>query len=250
MTGPSCAIPIIVVSWNHLEQTTAPCLRSLRRFTGGRYRVLCVDNGSTDGTCAWLQRLSERDPRFQAILLPENRGWNGGTLEGLAHVSEQEPCVCLLNSDTLVTPRWLDKLRAHLFGRADLSAVIPHEIPLPVRGSSEKAPRLAGAVPLEEPGTLPPAAPALLDQVLAVAAEVERRFAGRTVPGMPSGFCALVKRQALPLLRRYLRDFERYRRGELDVNALFKGQHCRIALDTYVFHARGGSGGYYDYRDG
>jgi hypothetical protein len=51
------------------------------------------------------------------------------------------------------------------------------------------------------------------------------------------------------MLRAYLERFDRYRSGELRWEDLWAahGASCRVLLDTYVFHARGGSGGYYRY---
>lgn len=243
-------IPIVVVSWNHLETTTATCLGSIRRFTGRRYRVLCVDNGSTDGTPRWLERLSRRDPRFEPILLAKNLGWSGGVLEGMTRVTEAESCLCLLNSDTIVTPRWLDKLHDHLRAHPGAAVISPREIALsdgalPESGST---PRLAGVAPLARPGTAPPPEPVSLERVLEVSLEVERRFRGRVAEGMPSGYCALVDRSAFPRLRDYLEDFELFRRKERDVSGVLRGLKCLVALDTFVHHARGGSGGYFDYR--
>ena len=85
--------------------------------------------------------------------------------------------------------------------------------------------------------------------ILRLSEVVERQNAGVAEPGHPSGFCMLFDRAQLDLVRQYLTDFERYHRGELDAGELWAKANlrCVVARDTYVFHARGGSGGYYRY---
>jgi len=240
-------VPIVVVSWNHLETTTRPCLEALRRFTGRRYRVLCVDNGSADGTPAWLTALARRDPRVEPVLLPENRGWSAGTLAGLDRVDGGADAVCLLNSDTLVTPGWLDRLCHHLAADRDLAAISPLTTPADelLDGRAARSPE--PAAPLAVPGTGPAAAPPPLDRVLEVACRAAERFPGRVEPGLPTGACVLVARHARDGLRRYLTDHAALRGRPEELAARLREHRTAVAMDTYVHHTRGGSGGYFDH---
>lgn len=256
-------IAILFVAWNHLESTTAPCLRSVRSFTDAPYRVLCVDNASADGTGDYLEALARRDPRFTVLPQERNLGWAGGVLAALEHLTPEDTHLCLLNSDVQVTPRWLSRLRAHLEAAPGLTAVIPSEAPDldgPLRHGLRVARDVLGRVlprrapPAADPaamvpGSLPAPPPPLLAQVLETAARVERRYRGRSRPAAPSGFCLLTARAHEGVLRAYLGEFDRYRSGELDWRELWEGRgaSCREALDVHVFHARGGSGSYYRY---
>jgi len=257
-------IAVIVVACNHLECTTAPCLRSIRDYTDTDYRVICVDNGSRDGTRAFLRSLSAEDPRIVPVFNSENTGWAKGVLKGLNHLTDRDRYICLLNSDTVVTPGWLAKMLACLRAHPGLTGVIPNEYPDlagPIRRRLRKLCSLLefvtpgakreGLVPprMMTPGTQPAPPTPPLKKILKMADRVERRFKGRSIPSAPSGFCVLTARRNLNSMYEYLQDFDRYRAGELSWRAFIreKGAACYVALDTYVFHARGGSGAYYRY---
>ncbi len=238
-------IPIVVVAWNHLETTTRPCLESIFRFTDVDYRVVAVDNASDDGTRRYLEETAARDRRVEPVFSDKNLGWAGGTLLGLERVVADDDPICLLNSDTIVTPGWLSRLSGHLPAHPGATLVIPSE------SADPEAPRPAapGRPADMTPGTASPPAAADLDEVLRIAADLAVRNRGKSRPAPPSGFCLLTRKERLGLLARYLREFDRFRSGDLswpDFMAAH-GVVCRVALDTYVFHARGGSGAYYVY---
>ncbi len=237
-------VAIIVPTWNHCETTTAPCLRALRWFTDLPYRVVFVDNDSRDATRDVLAAAAATDPRVEVVYADENLGWARGTLAGLEQLSASDSHVLLLNSDVLVTPGWLRKLLAHVPPSGTDTLVIPDEYPAAAAALGPATPERA-----IDPGTHLAAAPPPLADVLRLSARVERQNAGVAEPGHPSGFCMLFDRAQLDLVREYLAEFERYHRGELDAGELWANANlrCLVARDTYVFHARGGSGGYYRY---
>ncbi|MDR1703033.1 MAG: glycosyltransferase family 2 protein, partial [Sporomusaceae bacterium] len=93
---------IVILTYNKLDYTKI-CLESIRRYTWD-YEIIVVDNGSTDGTPAWLQ--TQKD--ITIILNAENKGFAGGCNQGI--VKSTGDVIVLLNNDTIVTPRWLDNL--------------------------------------------------------------------------------------------------------------------------------------------
>jgi GT2 family glycosyltransferase len=207
-----------------------------------------VDNASDDGTRNALEQLASRDDRLEVVCAEHNLGWAAGTLAGLERLRPSDTHVLLLNSDTIVGPGWLSKLLWHLERRPDSSFVIPNENPT-LDGAARRRAR-GDATAAITPGTAPVSAPPPdLATVLRTSAEVERRFHRKSQVTAPSGFCLLFSVADLPLVKEYLRDFERYHAGEIDWSAWWSktGKSCREALDNYVFHARGGSGGYYAY---
>jgi GT2 family glycosyltransferase len=104
---------IIVVSHNGLHETTAPCLRSIfGHTTGMEYEVVAVDNNSTDGTVAYLTDLMVAEPRLRCVFNSSNRGFAGGNNDGIRIATGD--FLVLLNSDTMVTPGWLNGLLAPL----------------------------------------------------------------------------------------------------------------------------------------
>ena len=100
MTRPP--IIAIIPTWNGLRHLPA-CLEALRPQLAPDDAIIVVDNGSRDGTGAWLR---ERAPDVNAITLPVNRGFAGGTNAGLrAALTEGGPCwLLLVNDDAFVAP--------------------------------------------------------------------------------------------------------------------------------------------------
>lgn len=94
-------VSVIIPHWNgrhHLDD----CLPSLRRQTFAAHEVILVDNGSTDGSQAYVR---ETYPEVRLIELGENRGFTGACNAGYA--AGQGEIVCLLNNDTEADPDWL-----------------------------------------------------------------------------------------------------------------------------------------------
>ncbi|MCA8976560.1 MAG: glycosyltransferase [Planctomycetes bacterium] len=237
-------VAVIVPTWNQWQTTTRPCLRSLLWFTDMPYRVIFVDNGSVDDTRTALRRAAAGDPRVEVAFADRNLGWAGGSLLGLDRVHATDTHVLLLNSDTMVTPRWLAKLLGHLVSGPAGTVVIPDEYPQESGAVGPAAPEAAIV-----PGTVFAAPPPALGCVLDLSARVEQRHWRIARPGPPSGFCALFDVAQVSRVRQYLADFDRYHAGELDPIEAWRSSGLRslVAMDTFVFHARGGSGGYYRY---
>ncbi|MDX6769698.1 MAG: glycosyltransferase family 2 protein, partial [Elusimicrobiota bacterium] len=99
------AASVIIPCWNGLAYTRR-CLKALARWTTRPYEVVVVDNGSTDGTGAFLRGL--RDPRVRVITNARNRGFAAAVNQGLEAATGK--WLVWLNNDVLVTPRWLEGL--------------------------------------------------------------------------------------------------------------------------------------------
>jgi GT2 family glycosyltransferase len=99
-------VSIIIVNWNGLEHLP-DCLSSLESQSYRDFEVILVDNGSSDGSLAYLQ---SRHPWVQVVALPENRGFAGGNNAGLARA--RGAYIVTLNNDTKATPTWLSELVA------------------------------------------------------------------------------------------------------------------------------------------
>ena len=74
-----------------------PCFESLKEQTVRNFKVLVVDNGSTDGSVEWL-----KEHRIPSIFLKENTGFSGAVNTGIR--AADTPYVLLLNNDTRVEP--------------------------------------------------------------------------------------------------------------------------------------------------
>lgn len=86
---------VVIPSWN-ARALLVPCLGSLRE-QGVELEVMVVDNGSTDGTAAYLER--EGVPH---VSLPRNEGFAVGVNLGVSRV--RAPAVLVLNADTVLEP--------------------------------------------------------------------------------------------------------------------------------------------------
>ncbi len=101
---------ILIVCFNNLPLTRA-CLERLIEVTPtDLYELVLVDNGSTDGTSAYLSRLADTLPadRFQLLTLPENLGFVGGN-NAASRLARGRHLV-FLNNDTLPGEGWLEGL--------------------------------------------------------------------------------------------------------------------------------------------
>lgn len=88
------------------------CVDSVRRHTPpGDYCLVLIDDASTDpGIAAYLAELAgERVPGLELLRNPENLGFVATANRGMAARPDRD--VLLLNSDTIVTAGWLEKIR-------------------------------------------------------------------------------------------------------------------------------------------
>jgi GT2 family glycosyltransferase len=106
-TGDGDAAPevsVVVVGFDgrrHLER----CLPALARTAGVVFETILADNGSGDGTVAWVR---ERFPAVRVLELGRNLGFGEANRRGAA--AARAGLVAFLNSDTEVEPGWLAEL--------------------------------------------------------------------------------------------------------------------------------------------
>lgn len=113
------AISFIIPLFNCLELTRAG-LVSLQATipTGLTHEIILIDDGSTDGTRAWLATLTAP---FRVILNERNLGY--AKANNRAAAAAHGESLVLLNNDLILLPHWLEPmLRAHasLASRAGL----------------------------------------------------------------------------------------------------------------------------------
>jgi GT2 family glycosyltransferase len=97
----SAAVAVVIPSWNSLEYLPR-CLDSLREQKM-ELELLVVDNGSSDGSVAYLER--EGTPHLS---LPRNVGFAAAVNLGVSRVSA--PLILVLNADTVLEPGALTAL--------------------------------------------------------------------------------------------------------------------------------------------
>jgi hypothetical protein len=95
---------IVIVTWNG-RQYLEPCLDAVAAQEGADAEVILVDNGSTDGTAAFVRR---RFPWVRLVALAENRGFAGGNNAGVREARGR--FIVVLNNDTVPETGWLAAL--------------------------------------------------------------------------------------------------------------------------------------------
>ncbi|MFC2015918.1 glycosyltransferase family 2 protein [Chloroflexota bacterium] len=101
-------VSIVIPNWNG-KQHLPVCLDALRAQTYPHVQVILVDNGSTDGSQAFVEH---NYPEVQLLALDHNLGLTGGCNAGF-QVAEGEILISL-NNDTEATPRFVEELFAAL----------------------------------------------------------------------------------------------------------------------------------------
>jgi GT2 family glycosyltransferase len=93
------------------------CLESMLAVTEyPNYEVIVIDNGSTDGTPAYLRGLAARNDRVRLVLNPSNAGFGRACNQGLAVATGD--VLVLLNDDTMLARGWLTRLIGTLQDRS------------------------------------------------------------------------------------------------------------------------------------
>lgn len=102
--SPDPLVSVVIVTWNGRQYLEA-CLNAVAAQAGVSTETIVVDNGSSDGTVAYVR---ERFPSVRVIALPDNRGFAGGNNAGVRKARGR--FIALLNNDTVPEPGWLAAL--------------------------------------------------------------------------------------------------------------------------------------------
>ncbi len=123
MTEP--LLYVLVINWNGREHLR-DCFDSLLASPYANVRFVLVDNGSTDGSVAFVREDYGHDPRVEFLELPENLGWSGGNNAGMRRALEAgAKYVFLLNNDTRVAPNMFEKTVTLAESSPDIGVVAP-----------------------------------------------------------------------------------------------------------------------------
>jgi len=143
-SGPNDAVSIVVLNYNNWADTT-DCLTHLFRISYPHFRVIVVDNHSTNdswdrilswltaGGCEYLSLTQKesvhsayRDSRLVLIRADGNRGYAAGNNIGIRWaLRSTDRYVLILNNDTEVHPDFLQPLAALLQERSEAAVVGP-----------------------------------------------------------------------------------------------------------------------------
>jgi GT2 family glycosyltransferase len=221
-------VAIIVCVHNALDDIQR-CLASVLAHSTAPYDLILVDDGSDRATAEFLSAFAAQ---HGATLLRNDtaRGYTLAANQGLA--AADAPWLLLLNSDTIVTPGWLDRLIACAASDPRIGLVGP----LSNTASWQSIPDIEdhgdwAANPLP-PGISAADMGALLEA-----------HSARLYPRVPllNGFCLLIRRAVIDAIGPF--DEETFGPGygeedDLALRARKAGWSLAIADDTYVYHAQ------------
>ena len=228
-------VDIIICIYNALDDVKK-CIDSVLQCTSEPYHIILVDDNSMEPTRSYLEKLvaGNKENRFTLIQndAPHaNHGYTYASNIGL-HASSADYCI-LLNSDTIVTPGWLDRMIACAESDSKIGVVGP----LSNTASWQSIPEINGEDGDWAHNQLPKGYDvARMGQEIAL-------HSGNIYPEVRllNGFCLLLSRKTIQQVG-YM-DEENFGRGfgeEDDYNSrCYKGGiRLAVADDTFVFHAQ------------
>ena len=113
MNNAKPEITIVIPNWNG-RRWLPDCLDALSRQSFKDAGIIIVDNGSSDGSVAWVK---EHHPYVQVMELGRNTGFAYAVNAGIK--ASTSPLVALLNTDTCAEPAWLEQLHTTMKTAAD-----------------------------------------------------------------------------------------------------------------------------------
>lgn len=219
--APRMTAAVVIPSWNSLDLLPR-CLASVREQEA-EVELFVVDNGSSDGTVAYLER--EGVPH---LALPENVGFAAAMNLGVRRTSA--PAVLALNADTVLEPGALATLLQALEADDSLGGVQPRILQLQ-----------EGRDPVVEGALLYSAGQALTRDGRALELGAgEPQSPERLQPAEVFGVCGaacLLRRAMFDQLGGYdERYFSFYEDVDLNVRARIAGWRFAYVPDAVVWH--------------
>ena len=230
--APRHPIDVVIPVYDAYAELTS-CVETVRRHgPRGDLRVILIDDASPDPRIGrYFDLLAEEgDPSLVLLRNAENLGFSGTANRGMCVSDERD--VVLLNSDTLVTAGWLEKIRRC----ADSDPRIGTITPFSNNATICSFPKFGEAVPLS---ALPPVE------------MVNRAIEDAAVPCYPDlpcavGFCMFIRRDVIRTIG--LLDAETFGRGfgednDYSMRVARAGYRNVLCDDTFVAHTGSSSFG-------
>lgn len=206
-------VSIIIPAFNQIE-CCQQCLYSIEINTQHPYRLILVDNGSTDGVSEFFDSIED------AIVVHSetNCGFAGGVNLGLEHA---EGHVVLLNSDTLVPRGWLGRLKNALLESEKTGMVGP-------KSNYVSGPQQIDDLEMES-----------LDEVTVFANELSEKMKGKLTDTLRLvGFCMMIRDKVVEEVGLFDESFGigNFEDDDYCLRVSRAGYRLCIAEDCFVYH--------------
>ena len=222
----------VVVCVHDAIEPVQQCLSSLVPTLGRTHRLIVIDDASNEPTAAFLRDTAAANNRMVLLRNEQRLGYTNAANIGLR--ASLANFVILLNSDTVVSRDWIEKLHAAALTRTDIGIVGP----LSNAAGFQSVPNHLG------PGnqTAFNELPAHLS-IAELDRWCEKWTVGSILPRVPlvHGFCLGMKREVIERIG--LLDEESFPDGygeedDFCFRATDAGFGLVVATHTYVFHAK------------
>jgi GT2 family glycosyltransferase/glycosyltransferase involved in cell wall biosynthesis len=229
VTEHSEQVDVIICVHNALLDVQK-CLQSVITFTTQPFKIIIVDDGSDDATKVYLEQFASAYRECTLIRNDEALGYTLAANIGMR--ASEAPFFVLLNSDTVVTPHWVDRLYRAMV-RDDTHGIVG---PLSNTASWQSIPKLSdnGDWAVNQiPNGLTP-------EDIAVRIAKDSACIHPKVP-LLNGFCMMIRRALVEDIGIFDEDNFGQGYGEEDdfnLRAADSGWHSVIADDVFIYHAQ------------
>jgi len=209
---------IVIPIFNELKYTQE-CVESIRKHTPEMHEIIFVDNGSSDGSSKWLNKLIKSNSHYKLIENKKNLGFSKGCNQGIEAATGEY--VLLLNNDVVVTENWL-------CGMLECLTSAPH---IGIVGPMTN--NVSG------PQKVPVVGYSSIDELTDYARVFRKKNRHRWIPKRRVvGFCMLFKRQLIEEIGFLDERFGpgNFEDDDLCLRASLAGYHNVIAGDVFIHH--------------
>ncbi len=230
---------IVICVHNALEDVRN-CVASVQAtdYPRDQWNVVLVDDGSGPETAAFLDQVVAQDPHVTLVRHDSAKGYTVAANAGLA--ATQGDIAVLLNSDTVVPARWLQKIARVFDHSPDIGLVGPLSNAASWQTIPERSAPQGGWMVNDLPtGMSVDDFDALVEEQAGIVPVIPR------VP-LLNGFCYAIRRDTIKALGGFDEVGFPFGFGEEDdfsLRTTNAGFGLALAVDTYVFHAKSKSFG-------
>ena len=101
-------ISVIMPLYN-AERYLEESLKSVLNQTMSDFELICINDASTDNTSNYLEKLNNKDGRFDIMNLPHNIGGAGGFAKGIERSLEKDvDCILIIDDDAMIAIDYME----------------------------------------------------------------------------------------------------------------------------------------------